>query len=173
MVIKTGRLGDPSLPFPMLSFGAVGFEGGGAFVAAVFCGFGGEGLEVFLKLVGLVAFFTGDFFPGAIALEEGGLGVVLKSGVEGGEEAIFGVGIFDGDHEFDSFFEVADHPVGGGDVDLGVAGLVEGEDAGVLEVAVDDGDDAEVFSGFAEGLLEAADAADVEVDFRPRRGRLR
>jgi len=76
------------------------------------------------------------------------LAVVLEEGFEDADEAAFEGFFLDGDHEFHAFFEVAAHPIGGGDEDFGVASLVEVEEARVFEEAVDDGDDLDVFRVF-------------------------
>ena len=49
-----------------------------------------------------------------------------------------GAGVLDGEHDLDPAAEVAGHPVGGGEEDLGVAVVEEIGDPRVLEVLVDD-----------------------------------
>src|SRR4051812_19171688 len=46
-----------------------------------------------------------------------------------------------------------------------MAALAEIEDAGVLKIAIDDADDADVFAEASDTGSEAADAADIEPDF--------
>ena len=143
----------------------MGFEGGGAVVLAGFGGLGGLFVEVLLEAEAFGAFFGDDAFAGAVGLDGEGVGVVLEAGFEVGDEAAAAEGVLDGDEEFDAFFEVAGHPVGGGDEDLRSAAVVEVEDPGVFEEAVDDGDHGDVAGSLAAAGFEAADAADVEFDF--------
>ena len=64
----------------------------------------------------------------------------------------------------DAPVEVALHQVCASEVDLLVVTFAEGEDAGVLEEAADDGADADVFADAFEPRAQGADAADDEVD---------
>lgn len=103
-------------------------------------------------------------------MDEVGVLVIAEAAVEDVNEELFRGGVLDGRHEFDPFFEVARHPVGGGDEDLVIATLVEVEDAHVFELLVDDGDDFDVLGFLAFAGFEAADATDVELDFDARFG---
>ena len=141
----------------------VGFEGHGAFVLAGFGGAAGLLVEGFLGAEGLFAFGGNDRGGAAVAEDAPGIAVVVEIGFENFNEAAFDRFFLDGDHQLDAFFEISRHPVGGGDEDQGVAALVEIEEAGVLEVAVDDGKNLNIFREFLPGD-KAADAADVELD---------
>ena len=65
----------------------------------------------------------------------------------------------DGEHDFDPLVEVAFHPVRRADEDALFPTMMEGEDAHVLEVLVNDRDDLDIFS-----RLETANASDIELN---------
>ncbi len=73
-------------------------------------------------------------------------------------------GVFDGKHQLDAAAKVAWHPVCGGQEDLGLAVIQEVCDPRVLEVLVEDTDDADVFRDPGNARSKAADAADHQVD---------
>src|SRR5262249_50640545 len=74
----------------------------------------------------------------------------------------------DGEGDFDPAVEVARHPVRGGEEVLRLPRVVEIENPGVFQVAVDDGDDADVFGQAGHARAQTADAAHDQVDLRPR-----
>ena len=143
----------------------MGFEGHGAFVLAGLGGFFCLLVEMFLSAEAFTARGFGDAGGAAVGEDARGLGLVVEVGFEDADESAFEGGLGDGDHQLDAFFEVAGHPIGGGDVDFRIAALEEMEDAGVFEEAIDYGNDFDVFRMFRIAGFEAADAADVEFDF--------
>ena len=76
----------------------------------------------------------------------------------------------DGEGDLDAVVEVARHPVGGGEEVLGRAAVLEVEDPGVLEEAVDDRDHADALGQPRHAGPQAADAAHDEVDLARRPG---
>src|SRR5208337_5469054 len=68
------------------------------------------------------------------------------------------------EHQLDAAVEVAGHPVGRGEEDLGLAVVEEIGDPRVFEVLVKDADDADVLGDVGNSGPEAADAADQQVD---------
>ena len=73
-------------------------------------------------------------------------------------------GDLDREHDLDAAAEVAGHPVGRGEEDLGLVAVLEVGDPRVLEVLVDDADDADVVRDAGHARPQAADAADDQVD---------
>ena len=115
-------------------------------------GFGGADgffVESFLEAEAFFPFWRSAAFSFSIFLNVEGVAIVAEAGLEHFGESSLACFVFDGGHEFDAFFEVAGHEVGGGDEDDGVISLLKIVDAGVFEVAIDDGDDFDVFGGFA------------------------
>ena len=94
-------------------------------------------LEVFLHAEAFLAFMALDPVGCAVGEDIKPIGVIFEGGVENALQALPAGLVLDRDHEFDPFVEVARHPVGRGDKHQRAATVVEGEDAGVFEVAVD------------------------------------
>ncbi len=100
--------------------------------------------------------------------------VVLQHRVESVDDLLRERGLLDGESRLDPAEEVARHPVGRGEPDLAVAAVLEDERAAVLEEAAHDGAHADRLRDARNAGLQAADAADEEVDrsrrpARPRR----
>ena len=91
-------------------------------------------------------------------------------GLQDVRESFAGFFVLHGHEQLDSLAQVAIHEIGAGDEDGVFATLAEPEDAGVLQVAVDDADDADVFAQALHTRAEAADAADVEANLHARVG---
>ena len=81
--------------------------------------------------------------------------------------------VLDRRDQLDPVVEVARHQVGGADEDAGLLAALEGVDPRVLEEAADDRDDPDVLRDPGHARAQAADAAHVEVDLRPRPARPR
>ena len=75
--------------------------------------------------------------------------------------------VLDREHDLDAAAEVARHPVGRGEEDLGLVVVLEVGDPRVLEELVDDADDPDVLGDARNAGPEAADAADDQVDADP------
>ena len=103
---------------------------------------------MFLHPEGFLALGSDDALRTAVWHQLGGLGIVLEVGIQNSNETTFQRGLLDGDHQLDTFFQIARHPVCGRDVNPTVAPLMEIEQAGVFEVAVDHGDHFDVFRVF-------------------------
>ena len=140
-------------------------EGHRALVLAGFGGFARLLVEMFLHAEGLLALDADEALRTAVREQPGSLGVVLEKGLEDADEAALEGRFLDRDHQLDALFQVARHPVGRGDVHLAAAAVVEMEEPGMFEEAVDDGDDLDVFRILGIAGLEAADAAHVQADF--------
>jgi len=78
--------------------------------------------------------------------------------------------VLDRKQELDAAVEVAVHPVGAGEIEFGVAAVLEIEEPGVFEIAVHNAGDPHVLLPWFR--LVTADAAHDEVDFDPGVGRL-
>ena len=72
---------------------------------------------------------------------------------------------FNGKDDLDAPAQVAIHPVGRADVDLRIAVVAEIKDPAVLQEAIDDGDDADVFTQPRQLRPQGANAAANDVDF--------
>src|SRR5262245_43355172 len=73
-------------------------------------------------------------------------------------------GVEHGEGHLDAMVEVPGHPVPGGQPVLGLAVVLEVEDARVLQIAVDDGDGADAVGQAGHAGSQAADAAHDQVD---------
>ena len=83
-------------------------------------GFGGAAgllVEVFLGAEGFFALGGDDGGGGAVAEDAPGVAIIVEIGFEDFDEAALDGFFLDGDHQLDAFFEVARHPVSGGDED--------------------------------------------------------
>ena len=92
---------------------------------------------------------------------EAGLHVVAQQGRQDAvDDARLEPGILDREHHLDAAEEVARHPVGAAEEDLGLAGVLEVEDPAVLQEPVDDADHPDVLGEPGDARPQAADAAD-------------
>ena len=124
-------------------------------------------LEVFLHAEAFLAFMALDSARCAVGEDFKPIGVIFECGIENALQTLPAGLVLYRDHELDPLVEVARHPVGRGYKHQRAATVMEGKDAGVFEVAVDHGDHADIFGFLALTGFQAADAADVEVDFHP------
>ena len=129
----------------------------GSLLFCAFCFSGEEFGEVGLHAEGSFAFSGDDALGGAIGEDERCVLIIAEAGLEDFDESLSTVLIANWKHEFDALTEIPVHPVGGGDEDFFGSFVVEGEDAHVLEVLINNRDDLDIFA-----RDEAADAADVE-----------
>ena len=83
------------------------------------------------------------------------------------DDPVLEPGVLDREHDLDPPAEVARHPVGRGEEDLGLVVVLEVADPGVLQELVDDADDPDVLGDAGNAGPEAADAADDQVDADP------
>ena len=123
----------------------MGLESHGAFMFARFGSFLGLLIEILLGAQAFASDWFGDAGGAAVGEDARGLGLVVEVGFEDADEAALEGGLGDGNHQLDAFFEVAGHPIGGGDVNFRIAALEEVKDAGVFKEAVDNGNDFDVF----------------------------
>ena len=79
-----------------------------------------------------------------------------------GDDALFELGIEDGESQFDALEEIAFHPVGAGQVNGFLAAGQEVEDPVVFEEAADDGADADVLGEAGDAGTQGADATDAD-----------
>ena len=74
-------------------------------------------VKMFLGAEGLFTFGREDGGGTAVAEDAPGVAVVVEIRFQGADEAALDGFFLDGDHQLDAFFEVARHPVSGGDED--------------------------------------------------------
>ena len=80
---------------------------------------------------------------------------------------------FDRKSDLDPAIEIARHPVGARQIEIGLAGVLEIVNPAVLEETADNADDADVFTQPGNFRPQAADAPDDQIDFHARRTMLR
>ena len=105
--------------------------------------------------------------------ESAGLDVVRQGGVENFvDDPVAQDAVLDRKQDLDPAVQIARHPVGAAHVDLRLTGVLKIADPAVLQKPVHDAAHGDVLAQAGHPGLEAADAADDEVDFHPRLGRL-
>lgn len=99
-------------------------------------------------------------------LEQAGLASV---GQIGGEDfianALAELWILDGKEDFDAGIEIALHPVGATEIEIGLTAVFEIENAAVLEETADDAADADTAADASQAGDESALAANDEINF--------
>ena len=120
--------------------------------------------HVKLHAVGLLSLLANDRSKLSIGQEKVGLHVVLKAGVENALKTTSKLRLQDRNHQLHPLVQIARHPVSTGNENLRITTMVEGEDAGVFEIAIDDANHANTLAVRARTWLQAADATDVKLD---------
>ena len=133
----------------------------------MFAGFGeafGFAEKVELGALWAATFGWHDGLRMAVGEDQMSVAGIGKTLAHQSDEAAFQRRGLDRDHQLDTAIQVAAHPVCGSDEDFGLGAVLEGENAGMLKIAIDDRNDADVFRVTFVRWFEAADAADVELD---------
>jgi len=121
--------------------------------------------KLLLHSVASCTFVSGRSGVESVRAKVTGLGVVGQvGGHDPIEDVAADVGIEDRKDHLDPAVKVAGHEVGAAEVDQGIAVVVEDVNAAVLEKAVHDAADADVFTEAGDAGAEAADASDDHVD---------
>ena len=81
------------------------------------------------------------------------------------------VGLIDREGDFDPAIKIARHPVGTGEVNVGLAGIFKIVNAAVLEKSSDDADDANIFAERRHSRAQTTNAANDEIDLHASAGR--
>ena len=123
----------------------VRLEGEGALVLAGFRHTFRLAEKVQLGAEGLLPFYGNHWCGEPCGQDVVGVAIVGKTVFQNAGKSAFERGVFDRDHQFNATVEIARHPVGRGNEDGIIAPLVKGENAGVFEVAIDDGNDFDIF----------------------------
>src|SRR3989454_1204145 len=134
-------------------------------IGALAGGFAGEVLERDLGPQRRLAVAGGASAVGAVGEQLAHLDGVREDGLQDvPHDARLKRWILDREERFDPSPEVARHPVGAGQKDLGIAAVLEVENAAVLEVLVHDARDPDGLRNARKPGTQAADAPDHELD---------
>ncbi len=93
---------------------------------------------------------------GPVLLQFPGFHIVGKINLQRIDQDLHSRRIFDGDEQLDTTVQIAGHPIGAADEDLLFSALVKIEDTAMLQKAVDDTDDVDVFAHSRNTRLQAA-----------------
>ena len=100
----------------------------------------------------------------AVGVQDPAFGGVFQIEIEDFDHALAKSDIANREHHFDTFVEVAWHPVGGAEIEIGLAAIFEIEDAAVLEEAADETSYADTMAEASDAGPESAGAANNEID---------
>ncbi len=99
-----------------------------------------------------------------VGMEFAGFGIIFPMPIENFIDTVAGDGIFDWETGLHPTIEIAGHPIGAREKNLGLAAIFKTVDSAVFEVLADDATDLDGIANAGDARAEAADAADDEAD---------
>ena len=100
-----------------------------------------------------------------VAVHGIGFDVIMEIQVQDSLDPFFMGLIFDGNHEFDPFVQIAGHPVGGGNEYIFPAIIIEIKEAAVFQISSYDAVDFDIITEAGYFRTEHADTTDDKLDF--------